>query len=487
MSAIPDFKRVKELASRLDAVLAERPGSEPAAAIATWPVLDPLPDFRDEAPAPFPFDALGPLLGPAAREIADAVQAPDSLAAGSVLAASAVAVQPFANVLMPDERTHTLSLYVVTSAESGDRKSATDAVACAPIEERRRRDARVHAAALAEYQAEKAKSKSREAAGDPPIARTLIVSKGTTEGLHHLLRTQPHIGLFSTEGAELIGGHSMQPEKRSAAIAWLLKGWGGETLDSMTRGDGLSVLIGRRVSLHVLLQPVILRGLMADPLAQGQGWIARCLIASPLSLAGTRFWRDGAVPASQRPAVKAYHERLDALLNATLPLVTEGDGCELDPRRLPLSAEARALWCEFYDECERQQQPGAELAGVKPWASKAAEQAARIAGIRSVIDDCHPTHVSGDAMQGGIEAAAFYLAEHVRLMGQSQDRQHLTRLELLLAFLRERGPSVGHADVLQRSTRPLRALKAEGLLPLLDELAQRGYIRRRGDRWEVRP
>lgn len=471
-----------EESARVSKPAARRVGPE-----AEWPSLDPLPELRDEVPSAFPFDALGQLLGPAAREIADAVQAPDALAAGSVLAAAAVAVQPFASVVMPHGLAAPLSLFVVTSAESGDRKSATDVVACAPIEERRRRDARTHAAAMAEHVRKETTRKRGKTAEDPPTAQTLIVSKGTTEGLHHLLRTQSHVGLFSTEGAELIGGHSMREERRSAAIAWLLKGWGGETLDSMTRSDGLSVLLGRRVTLHVLLQPVILRGLIADPLAQGQGWIARCLIAAPLSLAGSRFWRDDAVPAMQRPAVIDYHAGLGALLRAAPALVPDSDGYELNPRHIVMSAEARALWCEFYDECERQQNAGAELSGVRAWASKAAEQSARIAGIRSVIADSDAAEISADAMSGGIEVAAFYLDEHVRLMGQTRERQQAMRLEALLAFMRERGPSIKHAEVLQQATRPLRRLKAEGLTPLLDELAQRGYIRRNGDRWEVRP
>ncbi|MBI5722061.1 MAG: DUF3987 domain-containing protein [Burkholderiales bacterium] len=476
MSAVPSFKAADAARSRIDAAIQ-----------GNWPPARALPVLASAGPAAFPFDALGPIIGSAARGIADAVQAPDALAAGSVLAAAAVAAQPFASVVMPHGQASPLSLYVVTSAESGDRKSATDAVACAPLEERRQRDARAHAAALAEYQADKASRRRGESADDPPIARTLIVSKGTTEGLHHLLRTQPHVGLFSTEGAELIGGHSMQPEKRSAAIAWLLKGWGGETLDSLTRGDGLSVLIGRRMSLHVLLQPVILRGLMADPLAQGQGWIARCLIAAPLSLAGTRFWRDDALPAVQRPAVQDYHARLHELLRAPPPVMPDGDGCELNPRQIPLSAAARALWCEFYDECERRQERGADLAGVRAWASKAAEQAARIAGIRSVIEDRHATDVSGDAMLGAIEVAAFYLGEHVRLMGQSQESQHANRLHGLLVWMRDRGPLVPHADVLQRSPRPVRDLKAEGVGRLLDDLSDLGQVRRRGEFWEVRP
>ena len=53
-----------------------------------WPALDALKEATAPAPEPFPFDALGPVLGNAARAIAEDVQAPDSLAGGSVLAAA---------------------------------------------------------------------------------------------------------------------------------------------------------------------------------------------------------------------------------------------------------------------------------------------------------------------------------------------------------------------------------------------------------------
>lgn len=453
-----------------------------------WPTLDPLPELQDEAPAAFPFEGLGPILGAAARAVADAVQAPDSLAAGSVLAAAAVAAQPFADVFMPHGQAAPLSLFVVTSASSGDRKSATDAIANAPIQEQRHREARQYAMERAAYEAErKDAAKKRADDSEAPVVRSIVVSNGTTQGLHSQLQKQPHIGLFSPEGAELIGGHSMREERKSAGIAWLLKAWGGETLDDLTRGAGLSVLIGRRVSLHVLLQPVIARGLLADPLAQGQGWIARCLMAAPLSIAGTRLFREGAQPGNERPEVRRFHARLAELLQTAPPLRADGDGCELQPRRLPMSDEARALWIEFYDECERQQAPGASLAGVKPWASKAAEHAARVAGVVTVAEDRHAAAIGGETMAGAIAVAIFYLGEHVRLMGQSVARLRDERLRGVLAFLKERGPRVRHADVLQRVPRPLRSLKAEGLAALLDELERRGYVRRCGDLWELRP
>ena len=453
---------------------------------APWHPLDPLPDLVAPSPAAFPFDALGPILGPAARAISDVVQAPDALAGGGVLAAAAVAAQAHASVAMPHGQVVPLSLFIASAADSGARKSAVDAVTCQPIDEQRKRDARAYAVAAAAFKADKAKRKPGDDAGDPPTAKSLTIGKATTEGLHHLLRTQSHIGLFSPEGAEFVGGHSMRDDKRAAGIAWLLKAWGGETLDSMTRGDGLSVLVGRRVSMHVLMQPVILRGLMADPLAQGQGWIARTLIAEPRSLAGSRLYRADQVAADKRPEVLRYHAALCALLAETPAVHPEGDGCELTPRPMLLDQGAQAVWIEFYDEVERQQADGAPLAGVRAWASKAAEHAARIAAVVTLMADPVAAEVPADAMAGAIEITSFYLGEHVRLMGQSVVHLHHQRLRDLLAWLQEKGPRVKRSDVLQFTPRALRDLKAEGINPMLAELERRAYLRSMGDAWEVR-
>lgn len=453
---------------------------------APWPPLEPLPALVAPEPADFPFDALGPILGPAARAISDAVQAPDALAGGGVLAAAAVAAQAHVNVAMPHGAELPLSLFIASAADSGARKSAVDVVTCHPIDEQRKRDARTYAVAAAAFKADKAKRKPGDDAGDAPTAKSLTIGKATTEGLHHLLRSQSHIGLFSPEGAEFIGGHSMRDEKRAAGIAWLLKAWGGETLDSMTRGDGLSVLVGRRVSMHVLMQPVILRGLMADPLAQGQGWIARTLIAEPRSLAGSRLYRADQVTASKRAEVARYFAALCRLLDAPPAVHHEGDGFELIPRSIQMSNEAQAVWIEFYNEVERQQADGQPLAGVRAWASKAAEHAARIAGVITLMSDPDAAELPTDAMAGAIEVAAFYLGEHVRLMGQSVEHQHQQRLRDLLAWLQERGSRVKRAEVLQFTPRHLRELKAEGINPLMAELERRGYVRSAGDAWDVR-
>src|SRR3954453_13276654 len=81
----------------------------------------------------YPADALGPMLSRAALAIARKVQVPEAIAAQSVLAAAALAAQAHADVVLPYGQARPLSLYVVTVAASGDRKSTADNEALWPV------------------------------------------------------------------------------------------------------------------------------------------------------------------------------------------------------------------------------------------------------------------------------------------------------------------------------------------------------------------
>lgn len=79
-------------------------------------------------PIPYPVAALGDHLRPAVERMADVIGVPCAMAAQSVLATAALASQAHANVHL-DGRIYPLSLYLLTVACSGDRKSAVDHVA----------------------------------------------------------------------------------------------------------------------------------------------------------------------------------------------------------------------------------------------------------------------------------------------------------------------------------------------------------------------
>ena len=449
-----------------------------------WPALDALREATAPTPDAFPFHALGPILGNAARAIAEDVQAPDSLAGGSVLAAASLAVQPLANAMLPHGQRCPLSVFVITGAGSGDRKSAVDAVACKEVEEVRENQACAHAEEMQKYEAEMGERKPKDPTPTKPAPQSITTANATIEGICKLLKYQSSLGVFSAEGGEMLGGHSLRDDKRSSGLAFYLKGWSGESLDSLRGGEGLTVLLRRRIAMHVLVQPVLLRELLCDPLAQGQGLLARCLIAEPQTLAGTRLYRH--VNPHENPDVIAYNERIRTLLGTKPECWQKGDGYALKPRDLYMGDEARALWIAFYDEIERQQANGSELDGARPFASKAAEHAARIAGIITMVENPQATHINSEAMDGAIQLTAFYLNEHLRLTGAGRQEREEGALRSLLEWMQGRGTTVAKKDVLQATPRAIRSLKAAGINAMLSDLVQRGYIREAGDIWEIR-
>jgi uncharacterized protein DUF3987 len=94
----------------------------------------PLPLLRamPEAEA-FPIEALGDVLAPAAEAIQDLVQSPWAMCSQAVLAAAVLAVQGFADIELPTGQIKPISSFFLTVAGSGERKSATDALALGPI------------------------------------------------------------------------------------------------------------------------------------------------------------------------------------------------------------------------------------------------------------------------------------------------------------------------------------------------------------------
>ena len=99
----------------------------------------------------FPIEALGPVLSRAAAAISRKVQVPEAIAAQSVLAAAALAAQAHADVMLPYGQTRPLSLFFVTVAASGDRKSTADNEALWPIRKREKKLKEEHERAYREW------------------------------------------------------------------------------------------------------------------------------------------------------------------------------------------------------------------------------------------------------------------------------------------------------------------------------------------------
>lgn len=421
------------------------------------PLFPPMP-----AAERFPIEALGPVLSRAAAAISRKVQVPEAIAAQSVLAAAALAAQAHADVVLPYGQTRPLSLFFVTVAASGDRKSTADNEALWPIRKREKTLKEEHeeahrewSIAIAAYNAEKKKVESdrkmdfdaRKAAltalgpePEKPLHPFLTAPEPTIEGLVKAWTTAPAaLGIFTAEGGQFIGGHGMSQDNRLKTAAAYSEIWDGHPIKRIRSLDGVSILYGRRLSMHLMVQHEAAAQFLSDGLLRDQGLLSRVLVAAPESIAGTRFYRDTA--PEDDAAIRAYGARVLSILEARWPLA-EGRRNELEPRALPITEEAAAAWRAFYDHIEGQCGPGSELRPIQDFAAKSAEHAARIAGVLTIVDNIHATEIGIEAMHSALTLTDWYVNEAVRLQRAARTDAKLMVAQQLLDWMRERGEEV---------------------------------------------
>ena len=460
------------------------------------------------APEPYPLDALGPILAPAVATLARIIQAPPAMIAQSLLAAAAYCVQPHGNVII-DGRVMPLALYCISIGASGERKSAIDSQALKPIVEKQRElveayklDAKLHKTDLRDFEkVEKDLSKDKvvdlaairrtrdekiaaiAAIGDqpePPLFPNLLISEPTAEGMFKLFSGgQPSLGLFSDEGGLLIGGHAMQKETRLRTIATLSKLWDGRPLDRVRAGDGASVLYDRRLSLHLMMQPLVASELFTDPIYTDQGFLARVLCAWPESTAGNRRYVH-ADPTTD-PAMQRYWTTLTTLLNRVYPLRPETRN-ELQPRCIPLSAKAKAVWVAYADTIETQLAVGQPLETVRGFASKSAEHAARIAGVLALIQDVTAPEIGAVEVESAIALMDYYLTEVLRLQAAGIADPDLQLAEKLRAWCSGRS-TIHLREVYQFGPSGIR--DAETVRKMVNILVKHGWLVKLPDGLEI--
>jgi hypothetical protein len=383
-----------------------------------------------DAAKPFPFEALGSILMPAAKSLQRVIQAPDAICAQSVLGAAALACQPFANVFI-DGREIPLSLFLITVAESGDRKSATDKVALKPIYEWQKmlsdvfRDENKRYMRLKELWESKKKEWLKDSTRGPfteeaphaPLHPLVLVEEPTYEGIvKYLVIGQPSIGLFSDEGARFFGGHAMTWDNQLKTIAGLSSLWDGKEISRLRGGDGNMLLYGRRGSLHLMVQEIILEQLMSNKMIENQGFLSRCLVSFPESTAGKRPYVEEDI--SEDVAICAYYDRLKSLLDRPFPVDPHpSPQNELKPRRLGLTEAAKKEWINYHNSIDLDLGQGKRLDQIRRFANKAAEHVLRLAGVLAMIERPETDQIEVQNIHKGIALVEYYLTETMRIQG----------------------------------------------------------------------
>jgi hypothetical protein len=425
----------------------------------------PVPLRTGTKARPYPLKVLPAIIREAIQEVEDFVQAPTALIAASALSAVSTAVQGLVSVERDEGLRGPASLYFLTLAASGERKTSADKCFTQAIHEWEAEQKEKMKPALAEYRAlqtewvcveEGYKQAIKKAAQgmmldrhageelkrhelnrpNEPRVPSVLRSDDTPEALGVALMRWPVASILSNEAGIIFGSHAMNPDSAMRNLAALNTCWDGEQLKrDRTTTQSIDV-VGMRVTMGLMVQPTTLQAFMdkSGGLARGIGFIARFLVASPDSTQGTRFYKKRRPGA---PAQAAFNARVKQLLD--IPAQVDAEG-KLTTTFLTLSPGAFDVWAKFHDEVEEELAVGREYYDVQDVASKAADNAARLAACLHTFsgDNKHdPLSISAESMEAGAELMRWHLDEALRFCRLVAIPPSLRKAEMLEHLLVE--------------------------------------------------
>ncbi|MCG7993208.1 MAG: DUF3987 domain-containing protein [Candidatus Thiodiazotropha lotti] len=447
-----------------------------------WP--EPLPLTAKIDPEPYPLDALPETLRAAVEEVRAFTKAPIPLVASSALAALSLAVQAHADVKRAEKLQGPTGLFLLTVADSGERKSTCDGFFMQAIRDYEAEQAEAakplikdHKAAMEAWEAKrggiKEKIRQLSKAGkpareqeealrdlehdkpEPPQVPRLIYGDATPEALKwNLAKGWPSGGVVSSEAGLVFGAHGMGKDSVMRNLATLNQLWDGADIATERRTTESFTVSGARLTIALQVQEATLRSFFdrTGGLARGTGFLARFLLAWPESTQGNRPFTD---PPESWPALARFNQRIAGILEQDAPIDEDG---ALSPPVLPLAADTKDAWVMFHDAIESELRSGGELYDVRDVASKTADNAARIATLFQLFEHGSGGAVGLAAFEGASRIAAWHLHEARRFYGElvlPQEQADAARLDSwLLDYCRREKTNIVPRREVQRNVTP---------------------------------
>ncbi|MHC1787224.1 MAG: DUF3987 domain-containing protein [Christensenellales bacterium] len=457
-----------------------------------WPVLG-----LSKAPLPFPLEALPTLGQTVARSVADCVQVPLDMPACFLLGALSTAVVGRAQVEPWPHYREPLQLFILTSANPSERKSATMEMMFGPIhryqqaENKRRKPLIARSAGRREAAEQNIKralnsnSKSEIDAAYQALEDLeevhpyeLIISDATTEAMAMCMaRNEGRVALISAEGGMLMNLCGRYSAQQAANVDVILHGYSGEPMYQERVGRGSLQIDRTAVSLCLAAQPGVVQGFLNNAAMAECGMVSRFLVASPRTLLGSRKLR-GLPP--DEIALRAWEEKICRLLDRKEQMLLRPDD------------DAAALFDIWGEEVEQRLCPGRDLHDLSGgFGGKLRGNTARIAGLLRLLEDDEPEgylppdetgqqvahyRILGKHMLGAIDIARYFLA-HMRQLCGSEDLS--PEADCVLKLLVKMGVKQVSVTALRSKLRGHRGLETvEQVEAVLADLVEEGFLRR---------
>jgi hypothetical protein len=304
---------------------------------------------------------------------------------------------------------------------------------------------------------------------DIPIQPTLYFEDATQEALAiHLAHGWPSASLWSDEAGIILGSHSMQSNPMRF-VALLNRLWEGKSFAAHRKTSQSFIIENRRLTLNLMMQPLLLDQMIsqATGISRQSGFLARCLLAYPDSSMGTRFYQE---PPEQLDGLNEYEQRITECLDQSQRL--KQTGC-INLPILKMSPQAKHLWIGFFNSIEAGLTAQGQWMEVKDFASKAAENAVRLAALFHLFSG-KTGDISVEHIEQAITLMNWYLSEARRLLEPQSTQPNLEDAKKLLVWLLEQRPkTITPRDILQFG--PLRSKTQRD--DALETLMEHQYIR----------
>lgn len=405
--------------------------------------VEPQPLTAKVESEPYPVDALPQTVRAAVAEVQGFVKAPISLVASSALAALSLATQAHVDAKRAERLQGPVGLFLLSIADSGERKTTVDGFFVTPIREYESQQAEAMKPELERYEAKFAAwTAEREGilsaikqAGktgksveklrtdlaalqnnkpEAPRVPRLLLGDETPENLAwSLAKKWPSAGVISSEAGLILGAHGMGADSVMRNLGLLNILWDGGVHSVGRRTSESFTVKGARLTVALQIQEATLRSFFdrSGTLARGTGFLARFLVAWPESTQGHRPFTEA--PESW-PHLAVFHRRIASILANPVPMDDEGALC---PLLLTLTPEAKQAWIAFHDAIEAELVSGGELHDVRDVASKTADNAVRLAALFQVFEHGVGA-ISLDCFESGSRIAAWHLSESRRFFGE---------------------------------------------------------------------
>ncbi len=458
----------------------------------------------------YPLHALPEKIRDAVIEFSSHAKAPIPLICSSALATVSLAAQAYIDVRRDEVLENPVSLFMLTIADSGERKSTCDKHFMRVVRDYEDQQEKLfkpekdnYVADLEAWEAKRSgiKSKIHEMAKKnsdtrphendlrivekekptPPKIPKLIYGDATPEALAFDLSNKwPSGGVMSSEAAAILGGHAMNPDSLMRSLGQLNIMWDGGELAINRRTSESFTIRDVRLTIGLMVQESTLHEFYrkSGKLSRGTGFMARFLVAFPESTQGSRFYSE---PPKEWPARDRFNKRLSEILNQIVPINEQG---RLEPKMSTLSQEAKSYWKLFYNDIEEGLGIDGELRDVRDVASKTADNATRLAAIFQFFEDGSLV-IGLDSMKSGCEIAAWHLNESRRFFGEialPEELADIIRLDswLINFSVKKQSADISITNIMQLVT-PVKFRRKGDLYKALTFLEEKKRIRFKED------